>query len=148
MEHLKRASILLAALLIGFIALQLMPSPASLASFGFYDKKDYSAKWAGLEPLFNDTSACNDCHQEKYSLWTASAHGAVSCENCHGPAAAHVQSSDVKLIVVTSREACGVCHGEILSRPKDFPQVDLGTHGGTADCTACHNPHNPGFDIN
>lgn len=148
MEHLKRAGILLAVLLIGFIALQLMPSPDSLESFGFYDKTGNAAKWSSLQPLFNDTSACNDCHQEKYKTWTEAAHGVVSCENCHGPAAAHVQSTEVNLLVVTSREACGICHGELISRPDGFPQVDLAIHGGTADCTACHNPHKPGFEIN
>lgn len=147
MEHLKRAGILLAVLLIGFIALQLMPSPGSLESLGFYDKRGDTSRWSSLEPLYNDTAACQDCHQDNYNTWQQSAHGIVSCENCHGPAAPHVQSN-AKLIVVTSREACGICHDKSISKPVNFPQVDLESHGGTTDCTTCHNPHNPVIEVN
>lgn len=153
MKHLIRAGALLAMLVIVFVLLILMPAPAVLEPYGFYrggSDKDVEV-WANKPMQYAISSVCGDCHQDKYGIWEESKHSSVSCENCHGPAMVHVvETSDnlavetgADLIVDTSRELCGLCHGVLFSRPSDFPQIDLEEHGEQAECITCHNPHGP-----
>jgi cytochrome c553 len=51
------------------------------------------------------------------------------------------------------RLLCANCHEQMIGRPlrgKDeggVPQVVIEGHGGTAQCTSCHNPHSPRVDF-
>ncbi len=145
MKHLVRAgALLLAVLILVFIGLRVMPAPAFLEEFGFHPKDtgENVEEWAGLPVQYAQSSACLDCHQDKYSMWEKSNHSTVSCENCHGPARAHLETK-ARPVVDTSRELCGLCHARLVSRRDAFPQVDLKEHGGQADCATCHDPHDP-----
>ncbi len=75
-------------------------------------------------------------------MWEKADHRTVSCENCHGPAREHLETG-ARPVVDTSRELCGTCHAKLVSRPSDFPQVDMEEMGGQADCITCHDPHDP-----
>ena len=75
-------------------------------------------------------------------MWEKADHRTVSCENCHGPARAHLEIK-ARLVVDTSRELCGTCHAKLVSRPSDFPQVDMEEMGEHAECVTCHDPHDP-----
>ena len=101
-----------------------------------------AAQWSALPMKYADPSECKDCHSKEYKTWSGSAHRTSSCENCHGPGKAHMETREL-LVVNTSRELCGQCHSKITARPKNFPQVDLTMHGGQSACVDCHNPHNP-----
>ena len=146
MKHLVRAGGLLVAVLavtIGLIALpRLVSTPQALDSYGFYGGRDNSSEWATWPESYADPNTCNACHEETHSLWAQSKHGGVSCENCHGPGKSH-EEQGTSLTVQPSRELCRLCHDKVVGRPKDFPQVDLATHGGEAFCITCHNPHDP-----
>jgi len=144
MKHLIRAGILVVLLVAGLLILRQIQVPAALEAFGFYkgDKADNAGEWASRPLSYAAVPECNQCHQDKYSTWKDSAHGTVSCENCHGPAQQHIDEGTA-VVVNTSRDLCAVCHGEVASRPKGFPQVDVSTHGGDQQCVTCHNPHNP-----
>ena len=146
MKHLIRAGGLLVLLVGGLIVLMQFQAPDALQPYGFYkgDKAANAREWASRPLNFAAVPTCNECHGNNYGVWIESSHKTVSCENCHGPAQLHVdygRPEDVK--VDDSRELCAVCHGQLPSRPKDFPQIDLSKHGADKSCAACHNPHNP-----
>jgi len=145
MTHLKRAGALLAVVLIFvFIGLRVMPAPAFLAEYGFHPRETEknTEEWASLPIQYASSSACIDCHQDKYSMWEKGNHRTVNCENCHGPARAHLETK-ARFVVDTSRSLCALCHTRIASRPSDFPQVDMEEMGGDAECITCHDPHEP-----
>jgi len=121
-----------------------MPTPAVLVDFGFHksNSEQSAEKWAGIPTLYVSTSVCVDCHNDKYTLWQKGNHRVVSCENCHGPATAHLKDGAPE-VLNTSRDLCGTCHARLVSRPSDFPQVDMNTMGGDAECITCHDPHEP-----
>lgn len=145
MGHLVRAGAILAALLLFvFIGLRVIPVPEFLQEYGFHpkDTEKNVVEWSNLPIQYTSSSVCLDCHQDKYGLWEKSNHKTVSCESCHGPVRAHLETR-ASLVVDTSRELCGLCHARLVSRPSDFPQVDMAEMGGQAECATCHDPHDP-----
>lgn len=144
MKHLIRAGILLTAIIAIVILIRFVPVSEELKPYGFYRGTDNAQEWAGQPLQYADAIRCNDCHQDKHSLWTKSKHSTVSCENCHGPGETHVEKG-TKLVVDASIETCAVCHAKLPARPSDFPQVDVKTHAGELSCVTCHNPHSPQF---
>lgn len=145
MKHLFRAgALLVVVLLLVFVGLRVMPVPASLEEYGFHpqETQENTEMWASLPIQYANSSTCLDCHQDKYTEWLTSKHSTVNCENCHGPTKEHLETG-APLILDTSRELCGLCHAKLVARPSNFPQVDMDEMGGEADCTTCHNPHDP-----
>ncbi len=145
MKHLVRAGAILAAILIlVLVVIRVMPVPAFMTEFGFHprDVEVDTAEWASLPIQYVSASICNDCHQSKYNLWTMGNHKTVSCENCHGPARAHLETNE-RPFMDTSRDFCGTCHARLISRPGSFPQVDMKEMGGQEECVTCHDPHDP-----
>jgi len=112
------------------------------AEYGFHLEKieENVKEWRSLPIQYAGASACIDCHQDIYTVWAKSNHIIVSCENCHGPARAHLENR-ARLTGNTSRELCELCHAKLVSRPSDFPQVDVKKHGGQSECITCHNQH-------
>ncbi len=145
MPHLKRAVVLLSLVLIlVFIGPRVIPIPAFLADFGFHEKNTEKniEEWTNLPIQYAGSSICTNCHPDKYSLWTIGTHRTINCETCHGPAKAHLETGAPE-VLDTSRRLCGLCHTQLISRPSDFPQVDMETMGGDAECITCHDPHDP-----
>ena len=111
------------------------------------DNKANNMAWADRPTSYDaDLSSCGaeGCHTDLYNTWSTSAHGSVSCENCHGPAAKHAADSDTPLVIDTRRELCEVCHAQLVSRPLGFPQIAAGEHYTESACISCHFPHKPG----
>lgn len=97
----------------------------------------HAMKYAGAQE-------CGMCHADVAALRASGNHRSVSCEVCHGPAAAHVAAPlDVKPIISRERGLCTLCHAYNASRPTGFPQVDSLTHNPGLPCIACHVPHAP-----
>ncbi len=145
MGHLARVGVVLSVLVVlVFVVLKVMPTPAFLVEYGFHQQEAEAdtEKWASLPIQHVGSSVCIDCHQGKYSEWEKGGHRAVACENCHGPARAHLETRTPETLD-TSREFCGLCHAQLISRPSDFPQVDMGEMGGDEACATCHDPHDP-----
>ncbi|MBI4283760.1 MAG: hypothetical protein HY663_04750 [Chloroflexi bacterium] len=145
MRHLARGgALLLTVLLLVFVGPRMVPVPAVLTDFGFHSRNtnENAQAWAALPTEYVGPSVCVDCHQNEYNLREKGKHRAVSCENCHGPARAHVTTGAPE-VLNTSRSLCGVCHARLVSRPSSFPQVDMEKMGGDAECITCHNPHEP-----
>ena len=145
MRHLVRAGVILfAVLMLVVIVPRVIPTPNLLIEYGFHPKNSGENKeaWASLPIMYVGSYVCLDCHQDKYNMWEKSNHSTISCENCHGPALAHLETG-ASPVVDTSREFCGLCHTELVSRPSEFPQVDMEEMGGQAECITCHDPRHP-----
>ena len=146
MGHLFRAgAVLIAVLFVAFVGIRLIPVPASLAEFGFHPKniEQNEELWASLPIQYVSSSICVNCHEDNYHLWEKGNHREVSCENCHGPAQAHLETGVPPEVSRNTRELCGLCHAQLISRPANFPQVDMAEMGNGAECVTCHNPHEP-----
>lgn len=88
--------------------------------------------------------ACAACHAEIADRHSGGRHQSLSCEVCHGPAAAHIQSpSENRLPAPRKRDYCPLCHRYDPSRPTGFPQIDPVAHNPLKACINCHNPHQP-----
>ncbi|MFH1646222.1 MAG: cytochrome c3 family protein [Chloroflexota bacterium] len=145
MTHLKRAgALLVVVVLAAFVVPRIIPVPDDLISFGFHkaDKAANEQFWAGQPMQYANPTVCNDCHQDKSSSWAQGDHRTVSCETCHSPANDHIAGKGLP-VVDTSRDFCGTCHSSLISRPANFPQIDIEEHGGQNECITCHNPHDP-----
>ncbi len=90
--------------------------------------------------------SCRDCHQDEWDTKLGGFHRKIGCENCHGPAAAHVANKDDQNAIPPKhrdREFCLGCHGFVASRPNGFPQVDGQKHKPGKRCVSCHDAHDP-----
>ena len=93
---------------------------------------------------FAGTETCGVCHDAEFTTKNKSFHKNLSCEGCHGPAAAHAADpGTVKPPAPRDRKFCPVCHAYDASRPTGFPQINPTTHNPLKPCITCHNPHDP-----
>jgi hypothetical protein len=91
-------------------------------------------------------TTCRKCHDEEFAAKYAGYHRNISCENCHGPAAAHAANRKDKSLYPRrpkDREFCLACHTYDTSRPNGFPQIDPLDHYSSKQCVRCHDPHDP-----
>lgn len=100
---------------------------------------------AGQPVRYAGWQVCAGCHDDQTAAKNKSFHRSLSCEVCHGPAAAHADDPEnVKPVVPRKRgEACLYCHEYLPSRPTGFPQIIETTHNPMEACVTCHNPHDP-----
>lgn len=100
--------------------------------------------WAALAPRIAGPALCTSCHATQAHAQDASIHVNVSCEDCHGPAAAHSSSTAAARATVLTEPTSGICvtcHAATAGRPKTFPQVDPSGHYRNGVCLRCHDPH-------
>lgn len=93
---------------------------------------------------FAGATACADCHSDVAEKKAASFHRNLSCEGCHGAAAAHAEDpSSGTPTIARDRKLCPTCHEYDRSRPTGFAQVNATAHNPLKACVSCHNPHDP-----
>ncbi|NLH98395.1 MAG: hypothetical protein GX446_02770 [Chthonomonadales bacterium] len=127
-----------------------------------------SAEFIQLLPAAQRTATyvggtpCVNCHETgvggapvvDFAKWEATKHAQVGlgCEQCHGPASAHVAApSDDNILAhpnVTRSVVCGQCHGPMYAEYKASPHaeaveeviedVQAATNTGTGRCLRCH----------
>jgi len=122
---------------LAFFGFRSLTVPASFGKQGHFryaalaDIAAHPAKFEGKQPCI-DCHANNSPHTDK----------GVACESCHGPGAAHSADFDsAKLVVNTTRAACGTCHAMTAGRRDTFPQVDMADHHPSQRCVECHKIH-------
>jgi hypothetical protein len=142
-QQVSRLAIVFALLIAALVAARHYLIPPTFGDDGHYRAaaiKDITAhpiKYAGRD-------ACADCHSEEVETQSHGRHQALSCETCHGPAAAHVADPGAATpIIPRSRDFCPRCHGYDSSRPTGFPQIDPVSHNPPTPCVECHKPHAP-----
>lgn len=161
-KHIARLIILMVVFAAAAYAAKVFFTTDSFYLYGHY-RGDSVAEIASDKPKFKGSDYCQSCHAERYAEWSKGVHHSVSlgkavqCEICHGAAAArdiggkfeHVSTgvdhpASGKLPApADSLKLCPICHEKMPGRPAEQKQVDVATHAGTQQCTACHNPHSP-----
>ena len=104
------------------------------------------AAWAGLTTRFAGAAACTSCHaRRRPGAQDASIHVDVSCEGCHGPAAAHSASAGGRAARLARRadraRSAPPATPRPPGRPASFPQIDQARHYSGGQCLRCHDPH-------
>ncbi|MFI5254452.1 MAG: multiheme c-type cytochrome [Candidatus Limnocylindrales bacterium] len=102
-----------------------------------------SHTWAALTPRFAGQASCTVCHATEANAKNASIHVYVTCEVCHGPAAAHVADPTTakNSLPEPTSDICATCHVAVPGRPADFPQIERASHYSGGQCLRCHDPH-------
>jgi predicted CXXCH cytochrome family protein len=141
-EQLRRLSVVLAIIFAGVLAARYLVLPSSLIDRRLHRESTTRAEIA--KPVFfAGGTVCGDCHEDQAKKKKAGYHKNLSCETCHGPAAAHTEDLAAKPFVPKERSFCLRCHDYDLSRPTGFPQINPVIHNPRKSCAACHNPHDP-----
>ena len=112
--------------------------------YGSVRNEPNAGAWAALTPRFAGQAICTSCHASEAGLQDASIHVDVSCEDCHGPAAAHASSPAAAReawLTTPTGAICATCHAAAVGRPASFPQIDPAGHFAGGDCLRCHSPH-------
>jgi hypothetical protein len=144
-EQLTRLGAVIAAVLALVLLLRFVVLPESMFSATPHQAAKV-VREAARPVHYAGAAACRECHQEEYDTKLTGAHRTIGCENCHGPAAAHVAKKDDAAATPPKhrdREFCLGCHGFVASRPDGFPQVVAQNHNGRKRCVACHDAHDP-----
>ena len=142
-DQIKRLLILFGVLGIGLVAARFFLVPATFGKYGHYRAAAIDAVVA-QSIQYAGHQACADCHEDLVDMKLASRHRTVTCEVCHGPAAAHTEAPDEhELPAPRQRSYCPLCHEYNASRPTGFPQIDPRAHNPMKPCMSCHNPHDP-----
>lgn len=122
-----------------------------------------TGRWVDYHAGEKKAYTCGSCHTTGFSeeghqgglegikgTW---AFPGVTCEECHGPGAAHAEApSKTNIKVDKSPAACGQCHirgGEekipaskgFIRHHEQYNEYLAGPHAGRVACATCHNPH-------
>jgi hypothetical protein len=112
-----------------------------------WHRKGNEQEWKDFKVKYATKDYCQNCHYEKQEKISATPHGIISCQNCHGPALSHPEDPP-KLTIDRSREQCLRCHAKLPykgSGRQAIRGINNEEHNPDMDCVVCHNPHSPGF---
>jgi ribosomal protein S27AE len=142
-EQVRRLGIVFLILIPGLILVRNALVPDDFGRHGHY-RASAVEEIASLDTHYAGFEMCGMCHDEKAALKSSGHHRNVSCEVCHGPAAAHIEDPGaVELRMPRGRGYCPLCHEFLPSRPTGFPQILAASHNPMKPCISCHDPHRP-----
>lgn len=142
-QQITRLSILFTLVIAAFLLARYFLVPESFGEVGHYRAAAVD-EIAALEVNYAGREACAMCHDEIAATHGERLHRGVSCEVCHGAAAAHVEDPmEIHPSAPRERDLCQLCHGYDPSRPTGFPQIDPTSHNPLVPCFSCHDPHAP-----
>jgi hypothetical protein len=128
-----------------FILLRGAVVPKSFGKYGHY--RADALEEIRLQPLRHaGHELCAGCHTDQAAVKEKGKHRGVTCEACHGPAAAHGGDPGSGKPVIAAPDAlCARCHEKHPAKPQWFKQVAVKEHYAGAACISCHQSHSPGF---
>ena len=143
-DQVIRLGILLAVAIVLLIIVRIRFVPESFGETGHYRAAAVVTE-SELPVRYAGSQVCVDCHDEEGEIKARSYHRNLSCEVCHGPAAAHAEDFEAERpwIPRARGEACLACHEYLPSRPTGFPQIIERLHNPLEPCIGCHDPHDP-----
>lgn len=118
--------------------------PESFGEIGHYRAEAVTV--AASQPIrYAGWQICGECHDAEDEAKSGSYHRALSCEVCHGPAAAHAEDYEAQAPLIPRERgaACLDCHEYLAARPTGFPQIIERLHNPLESCIDCHDPHDP-----
>ena len=92
-EQLTRLGAVIAGIAVLVLLLRFVVLPESLFSAQPHQAAKV-VREAANPVRYAGMATCRDCHEDEYGAKLAGAHRSIGCENCHGPAAAHVANKD------------------------------------------------------
>jgi len=142
-QQVPRLLAVFAVVIVALIVARRTLTPPSFGEVGHY--RAVAVDSIAARPLkYAGRRACAACHPPVVELHAGGNHAGVSCEVCHGPAAAHVAAPlDTKPAIARDRALCERCHAFNPSRPLGFAQIDTVVHNPRLPCIGCHRPHAP-----
>lgn len=142
-QQLVPLAVLFVVLLAALVVARQLFVPETFGELGHY--RAASVEDNAAQPLtYAGYRVCSDCHDDIAGAKQLSSHAGLSCETCHGPAAAHASAPDESLPEIPrAREHCELCHSYDPARPQGFPQILTDMHNPGQACIACHDSHSP-----
>lgn len=143
-QQVTRLLVLFVILAVALLAARSWLVPPTFGVLGHYRAAAIDEAMAA--PLRHaGRHACATCHSDVADVQSRAQHQTLSCETCHGPAAAHADDpGSGRPTIPRERNFCPRCHGYDPARPTGFPQIDPVAHNPLRACVSCHNPHAPG----
>jgi len=115
--------------------------------YGWHNMNDEQF-WKKFPVKYKSSDYCKECHDDKHSSIMRTPHGVIQCENCHGPALDH-PNEPPRLPIDRGRAQCLRCHYPLpypTSGRQNIKSVDPEEHNPGAECSTCHDPHNPNLE--
>ncbi len=144
---------LLVAFAVIFMGAKIIFTPKSFGVYGHYPAASV-AEIAAIRPTYVSPDAFSADYPKVYETWSTGIHKVVKCQICHmavgnSPSMASLSTETPHPATTAlpmpsdSRKLCVKCHEKIAGRPDYMPQIEVSSHAGEQQCTACHNPHSP-----
>lgn len=142
-EQLVVLGAIAAVALTGFFGMRAFFVPGSFGRYGHY--RADAVEVVRAQPIqYGGAKVCAECHDDVEATKASGFHRNLSCEVCHGPAAAHADDPGAfKPSAPRQRGLCPLCHNYSPSRPTGFPQILTAQHNPGKPCMTCHKPHDP-----
>ena len=152
-KHIRRLITLLVILAVIFIGGKIIFHPKSFGVYGHYRAASVE-EIAAANPTYLNPDSFSADYPKEYETWSTGIHKVVKCQICHiavgnslntaSFSADTPHSATMALPMPSdSRKLCVKCHEKIAGRPDFMPQIEVTSHAGERQCTACHNPHSP-----
>lgn len=116
------------------------------ASFTYnFHRAGNVGEWQAVTVKYRGREVCVECHAEQGQALSASGHGIIQCENCHGPGNDHPETENPKTMTIDrNRALCLRCHADLGYKAGgrvNIPGIDPAGHNSGKECAGCHNPH-------
>jgi cytochrome c553 len=152
-KHIRRLVMLLVAFAVIFLGGKFIFTPKSFGVYGHYPAASV-AEIAALHPTYASPDSFSAEYPKEYETWSAGIHKVVKCQICHTTVGTSQNTASLSAdtahpaatalpMPTDSRKLCVKCHEKIAGRPDFMPQIEVSSHAGERQCTACHNPHSP-----
>jgi len=152
-KHIRRLVALLVIFALLFVGGKIIFHPESFGVYGHYRAASVE-EIAAPHPAYINSDLLSAGYPKEYETWSTGIHKVVKCQVCHSAVGSSMNTASFAAdsphpattalpMPSDSRKLCVKCHERIAGRPDFMPQIEVSSHAGERQCTACHNPHSP-----